>query len=158
MLLPLKKILCTTDFSDCSYEALKTASELASHFEAELCLVHILPEIPRPNWAGRLSEELEMYEPGLSEFEDALHTCAQQKLHEVIKKHLPGEVKSRAIVGAGDPANEIVRIADGEHAGLIVISTHGMTGWRQIAFGSVAERVLRLSNRPVLSVRSCIRL
>ena len=58
------------------------------------------------------------------------------------------------IVEEGDAANEIVRIAEDERVGMIVIATHGMTGWHQVAFGSVAERVVRLSSRPVLSIRS----
>jgi nucleotide-binding universal stress UspA family protein len=153
MLLPIDKILCPTDFSDPSYDALKNACELCSHFGATLCLLHIVPAMPRPAWAAQLEDDRNRYEPSLSEYEDALYDRAQQKLYAVIKERIPKEVKSCALVGRGDAANEIVRMAEDERAGLIVIATHGLTGWRQVAFGSVTERVGRLSNRPVLTIR-----
>ncbi|HKV38484.1 MAG TPA: universal stress protein, partial [Blastocatellia bacterium] len=52
------------------------------------------------------------------------------------------------------PATEIVQTADDEESGLIVIATHGLTGWRHLMHGSVAERVLRLANCPVLTIRA----
>jgi nucleotide-binding universal stress UspA family protein len=61
------------------------------------------------------------------------------------------------MVGHGDAASEIARIAQDEHFGLIVIATHGMTGWRNVQLGSVAERVVRLSTRPVLSIQTACR-
>lgn len=155
-MLPIKRIMCPTDFSEPSHEALKVASELAAHFGAQLLLIHIAPEIPLPAWADDALKDRDAYEPGLSDFEEALHTNAQRELHDVIKRLVPAEIESRAIVGRGDAANEIVRIAEGEHVGLIIISTHGMTGWRQIAFGSVAERVVRQSSRPVLTIRASV--
>ena len=154
MLQPISKILCPTDFSDPSLEAVKAAVELAKHFDAQLLLIHILPTIPRPVWAERLFEDRGAFEPDLSEYEDALRICAQQRLYDVVKQHLPCTLESRVIVEEGDAANEIVRIAEDERVGMIVIATHGMTGWHQVAFGSVAERVVRLSSRPVLSIRS----
>jgi nucleotide-binding universal stress UspA family protein len=154
MLRPISKILCPTDFSDPSLEAVKSAVELAKHFDAQLVLVYIVPAIPRPVWAGQLFEDRGAYEFDLTEYEEALHTCAQQKLYDIIKQHIPSSIESRAIVAEGDAANEIVRIAEDERVSMIVISTHGLTGWRQEAFGSVAERVVRLSCRPVLTVRA----
>lgn len=53
----------------------------------------------------------------------------------------------------GDAASEIVRIAEEENVDMIVIATYGMTGWRRVAFGSVAERVVRLAKCPVLTTR-----
>lgn len=154
MLQPITKILCPTDFSDPSFEAVKAAVELAKHFDAQLLLVHIVPPIPRPVWAEQLFEDRGAYESDLAEYEEALHICAQQKLYDVGKQHLPSSIESRAIVVEGDAANEIVRIAEDERVSMIVISTHGMAGWHQVAFGSVAERVVRLSSRPVLTVRA----
>ena len=154
MLLPVNKILCPTDFSDCSYDALKTAIELCSHFGATLCLLHVVPAIPRPELPQLSGHNLEKYEPGLAEYEDALFDRMQRMLHVEVRERIPQEIKSCVLVGKGDPANEIVRIAEGERVNLIVIATHGMKGWRQVAFGSVAERVVRQSSCPVLTVRS----
>jgi nucleotide-binding universal stress UspA family protein len=49
---------------------------------------------------------------------------------------------------------EIIRTAENEKADLIVIATHGMTGWREFAFGSVAEKVVKSAECPVLVLRS----
>ncbi|HUV14514.1 MAG TPA: universal stress protein, partial [Acidobacteriota bacterium] len=62
-------------------------------------------------------------------------------------------VKSRTMVSYGDPAKEIVRIAEEESVDLIVIATHGLTGWQHLVFGSVAEKVVRTAKCPVLTVR-----
>jgi len=45
-----------------------------------------------------------------------------------------------------------VRVASEENADLIVIATHGVTGWRHAMFGSVAEKVVRTARRPVLTI------
>jgi nucleotide-binding universal stress UspA family protein len=62
-------------------------------------------------------------------------------------------VNVRTQVGHGSAAEEIVLIAKIEHIDLIVISTHGSTGLERMVFGSVAEKVVRLAECPVLTVR-----
>src|SRR5581483_377681 len=132
------------DFSDCSYEALNSAAELASHFTAELCVAHIVPDIPRPIRILPPADKMEVYEQGLSEYEEALNISAQQKLHDAIKQFVPDGLRSRAIVGQGDAAYEVVRIADEEEVDLIVLATHSLSDWREVAHTSVAEGVVRL--------------
>lgn len=153
MLLPVKKILCPTDFSEPSYQALEEAVELCSHFDAELRVIHVVPEIPRAWWiqgdgVARLANE-----PDLATYEEELHKSAQQRLDTLIKQRVPKELKSSGTVKRGDAASEIVRLAEDERAGLIVMATHGLTGWRHVTLGSVAERVVRASERPVLTIR-----
>ena len=64
-------------------------------------------------------------------------------------------VKVRTELGSGgDVGMELVRIAKNEQADLIVIATHGMTGWREFAFGTVAEKVLKQGECPVLLLRA----
>jgi universal stress protein A len=55
-------------------------------------------------------------------------------------------------VTTGEAAPEILRIADKEQVGLIVIASHGLTGWRRLVFGSVAEKVVRQAPCPVLTI------
>ena len=57
------------------------------------------------------------------------------------------------VIRYGDASREIVRIAREEEADVIVIATHGLTGWRHLVFGSVAEKVVRLAECPVLTIR-----
>lgn len=153
MLLPITRILWPTDFSDPSYEALKSALELCAHFSAELVAVHVVPEIPRIMSARGVDNEDGGVGPELKKYEQALHEAARQRLHDVIQKRVPGDTKAAVIVTRGDPACEIVRTAEDEQVSLIVTATHGLAGWRQVMFGSVAERIVRLASRPVLTIR-----
>ena len=138
-MLPFKKILCPIDFSEPSYEALKTANELASHFSAELYLIHVIPPVHTVPVPPLYLQELE--------------ESAKNSLHDVFQKRVPKKLRARQILVHGDPAGEIVRIAAEEDIDLIIIATHGQTGWRQFIFGSVADKVVRLALCPVLTIR-----
>jgi universal stress protein A len=151
MLLNVKSILCPIDFSGPSYEALEYAVGLSIRLEAELCLAHILPGVADPAWARPLHCNPAEVRLVLSEYEGALYTSAQRKLHEVIGRHVPEDKRPRAIVRVGEAAAEIIRIADDEKANLIVIGSRGLSGRRDI-FGSVAEKVARLASCPVLII------
>jgi universal stress protein A len=146
-MLPVKLILCPTDFSEPSEEGLTVARELASHFGCDLLLAHVLPVVPAlptdPNFVFNVPE-----------YERALHADAAAKLAEMAQASAAKGVTTRTTVGHGDAGIEIVRIAQEESADLIVIATHGLTGWRHVMFGSVAEKVVRLAHCSVLSVRA----
>jgi universal stress protein A len=150
-MLAIKTILCPTDFSEPSREALKFAVELASHFAGEICLVNVVPVVPSlasdPNFVFAVPE-----------YERMLHAEAEEKLRGLVKKVTTHGVAVRTKVRHGDAATEIVRIAADEKADLIVMATHGMTGWRHAMFGSVAEKVVRLAKCPVLTTRASAEL
>lgn len=145
-MLPIRTILCPVDFSEPSNKALDAAIEVAGQFHAELVLVHVIaaaiPGIPAdPTYAFT----------GPQEYEKAARVSAEEQL-TLAAARIPSDLKSRKVVGNGDAADEITRIATSENAGLIVIATHGLTGWRHMVFGSVAEKVVRLADRPVLVI------
>lgn len=148
-MLPVKTILCPVDFSGPSFEALNAASELASHFGAALVLVHVVPVLPPmpsdPNWVMKIPE-----------YELLLHQDAEEKMKQVVEQRLAKDLIVQSIIGHGDAAAEIVRIAGHERADLIVIATHGESGWRRWWFGSVAEKVVRNAPLPVLTIRGKI--
>jgi len=141
-MLPLKKILYPTDFSEASYEALKVANELAVHFSAELWVIHAISPFATATSPAGFSPIAEM------------ERAAQTSLEELIKERMPKELHIRQIITIGGAADEIIRIAEHERVDLIVIGTHGQTGWRHAVFGSVAEKVVRLASCPVLSIRA----
>jgi universal stress protein A len=146
-MLPFKRILCPTDFSEPSSQAFIVAGELAAQFGAEVCLVHVVSVVPAlppdPNYLFRVPE-----------YEQALHADAQGRLRKLAEEIGKRGINAHTVVGHGDAGSEIVRIAKEEEADLIVIATHGSTGLEHILFGSVAERVVRLAQCPVLSVRA----
>jgi nucleotide-binding universal stress UspA family protein len=146
-MLPPKLILSPIDFSDPSTEAVNVATDLAKLFGSELCLAHIVPAIPK------LPPSVSMFKEG--EYEEYLHREAVQHLERIAKQIGEKGVKSKTIVGtANDVGMELVRIAEQEKVDLVVIATHGMTGWRRLAFGSVTEKVVRTASCPVLVLRA----
>jgi len=145
-MLPIHKILCPTDFSEASYEALDTAIELAAHFHAELCLAHVIPPAPP------IPADPAYVFQGPETYSQELQADAETRLKAVMENRIPRGLPARAAIAHGDAATEIVQIADTEAAEVIVISTHGLTGWRHLVFGSVAEKVVRLARRPVLVI------
>lgn len=146
-MLPPKLILSPIDFSDPSIEAVNVATDLAARFGAELCLAHVVPALPK------LPPSVSIFKEG--EYEQYLNRDAAEHLERLAQTISEKGVKSKTIVGtANDVGMELVRIAEHENADLIVIATHGMTGWHPMVFGSVTEKVVRASDRPVLVLRA----
>lgn len=142
----VKKIVCPTDFSETALSAVQHASDLAVHFGAELCLVNVvpvMPAVPGPDWVLKVPE-----------YELLLHADAEQNLHKLADSIEAKGLRVQTMVGHGDAATEIVRIAQNEGADMIVISSHGSAGWRHLAFSSVVEKVVRLATCPVLTFRT----
>ncbi len=147
-MLPIKKILCPTDFSEPSYKALEAANELAKHFNAEIILIHILSPVfvyPATALSQGMTKAKEINDINRDEM-------AYKSLFMTLKEKVPDSIKSRSILGKGNPADEIVKSAGEEKADLIVIGTHGFTGWRHFILGSVAEKVVRLATCPIITV------
>jgi nucleotide-binding universal stress UspA family protein len=145
-MLPIKKILCPTDFSEPSYVGLMGANELAEQFSAELLLVHVVSPFhfyPSPEGAAGFN---------VSAYLEEMVNASQKSLDEVAKKRVSPHLAVRTVVLQGNPADQIVHLAASEKADIIVVATHGWTGWRRFIFGSVAERVVRLASCPVLTV------
>lgn len=84
-----------------------------------------------------------------------LHSAAARQLAKIADAITQCGIAAKCAVGtANDTAMEIVRIAEHHQADLRVIAAHGMSGWRELAFGSVAEKVVRYATMPVLVLRA----
>jgi nucleotide-binding universal stress UspA family protein len=146
-MLPPKLILAPIDFSDTSRAALDVAADMSSRFGAELLLVHVQPAIQD------LPSGVSIFKEG--QYDQSLDDKAAKQLKDLAATVAQKNVKVRTELGTGnDVGMELVRIAESEHADLMVIATHGMTGWREFAFGSVAEKVLKQGGCPVLLLRA----
>ena len=142
-----KLILAPTDFSEFSLTALETAKDLAKHYGAELLLLHVVPVIPS------LPHGVPYFDDGV--YEQQLIETAGKSLDDLADKMRAAGINVRTSVGfANDAAMEIIRTSEDQKVDLIVIPTHGMTGWRRLAFGSVTEKVVRIAECPVLVLRS----
>ena len=145
-MLPFKKILCPTDFSEPAFVALKRAEELARHFAADLIVAHVIPTLPGPHSFPDPQEPLNFEVPL---FQQELAIKAEHMLKDLVSHH---QAETRDMVTTGDAAPEILRIAQQEHVDLIVIASHGLTGWRRLVHGSVSEKVVRQATCPVLTI------
>jgi nucleotide-binding universal stress UspA family protein len=142
-----KLILAPVDFSNHSHEALQMAGDFAARLGADLLLVHAVPAIPKLPSPGTIFRE--------AEYEDELRKDAEGRLTALAQDFAKKGVRATTEVGiANDVGMEILRMAEHHHADLIVIATHGMTGWHKLAFGSVAEKVVKLASCPVLLLRA----
>ena len=145
-MLPFKRILCPTDFSEPAFIALKRAEELARHFAAELIVAHVIPPLPGPHSFPDPQADFNFDVPL---FQQELAIKAEQMLKDLVYHH---KVGTRDLVTTGEAAPELLRIAQEERVDLIVIASHGLTGWRRLVFGSVTEKVVRQAPCPVLTI------
>ncbi|HEY3663020.1 MAG TPA: universal stress protein [Chthoniobacterales bacterium] len=139
----LKKILVPVDFSEPSEEALRQAVRFADQFGAAITLLHVMPA---PVAAfPEVAAYCDNVEQNLECAEAALQTMAA---HPMLKKR-----RVRTEVRSGLAAHEIVEAAREFDSDLIVIATHGYTGWKHFCIGSTTERVVRTAPCPVFVVR-----
>jgi nucleotide-binding universal stress UspA family protein len=140
------KILVPIDFSESSHVALEMATNLAQQLQAELFLVHIILSFPRSTFADFVPE---------TKFLEKLRNGADKHLSSCQADLSAKGIKVGFCVEEGsDIAGKIVDVIDREKADLVVVSTHGITGWHPIAFGSIAEKLVKLVQCPLLLLRS----
>ena len=143
--LQLKKILVPIDFSPASTRAFSYALRFAEEFDAELTLLYVLVPAPSRSFAAI---------PGERAFSKSELSGTEKNLRALIASTRNGSVQRiRSTMRIGVPSHEIVEMAKDAHIDLIVIATHGYTGWKHFCIGSTAERVVRGAPCPVLVVR-----
>ncbi len=141
-----KKICCPIDFSDASRAAMEVAADLARRSGAELVLLHAYP-IPGYTFPdGSVVASPKMMQDLADQAERHLEEWRAEAA-----KIAGGRVTTEKAIG--EPAAEIVSFAKSAGVDLVVVGTHGRTGLRHALLGSVAERVVRKSTVPVLTVR-----
>jgi nucleotide-binding universal stress UspA family protein len=145
----LRKILVPIDFSSCSRVALGKAAELAKSFGAAVDLVHVW-EAP-----AFVAPEAMVGVAGSSQTLSQLaREHAENSMREFVESARGEGVDiGTSFVEQGDAAKTIVDLAEREGYDLIALGTHGRTGLAHLLLGSVAEKVVRRSSRPVLTVR-----
>jgi nucleotide-binding universal stress UspA family protein len=141
----IKNILVPIDFSDLSIKALKAAGEFARVFDAQITPFHAY--IPISEIDGPYSLGLGPSVPeNLVDIEETL----QDRVNSVAHENVDGDLLKHAVIEVGNPAHCIIE--EGKDYDIIVMGTHGRTGFTRVILGSVAEKVLRLSHVPVLIV------
>lgn len=140
------KILLPIDFSPSSQAALEMAADLAQHFHAELYLVNVIPMFPTTTLPDLIPE---------TEFIKEARTFADLHLAKCHAALAARGIKSGSSVEVGnDIVGNIMEVVEREHIDMVVISTHGISGWHPLVFGSIAEKVIKMVQCPLLLLRS----
>jgi nucleotide-binding universal stress UspA family protein len=134
-------IVCAVDFSEHSRLALRYGVRVAEHFRATLLAVNVIDPLLVAAAQARRLEVVPDVQRELSAFVASSVPALDDKV---------GAVKT--VVAVGDAPDELVRIADEANADLIVLGTHGVTGYQRLVLGSVTAQVLRRTDRPVLAI------
>ncbi|MFP3928677.1 MAG: universal stress protein, partial [Desulfobacteraceae bacterium] len=126
-MLPFKRVLAPTDFSEPALHGLQAAEELARHFSAELVMIHVVAPVMSVPPAGPPAHSGLQMSAVMQELEDA----ARKTLNETAEQMSSRGIRARWVVMQGNPADEIAAAAGKEEADVVVIATHGWTGWRR---------------------------
>jgi nucleotide-binding universal stress UspA family protein len=141
-----KKILLPIDFSPSSQAALEMAANLAKHFQAKLYLVNVIGMFPPSTLPDVIPEATYIQES---------RAFAERHLAKCEAALKVRDVKSTSSVEVGnDVVGTIMTVIDRERMGMVIISTHGISGWHPLVFGSIAEKVVKLVQCPLLLLRS----
>jgi len=144
----VRRILLPTDFSGCANYALPYAAAIARAVDATVICVNVVePIVPAVGYTG-MAEAMP-----IAEMSEQMEDSAERELPDVMRCEDLRGLKVEEVIGHGDAAAEIVRVADEQEVDLIVISSHGRTGLGRIIFGSTAEAVVRHARCPVLVVK-----
>jgi nucleotide-binding universal stress UspA family protein len=145
-----KTILVPHDFSTSAHHAAAIARDEAKLHGAQIVLVHVI-DLPYQLSPDAIIVPPEVGAP-ISVKQYAIQT-AEAHLQEIIDQLAKDGVTATSVVAIGAPVDEINRASHDHHADVIIMGTHGRTGLRHLMVGSVAERVVRSSKVPVLTVR-----
>jgi universal stress protein A len=142
----ISKILVPVDFSADSDHAVETATALAKQFGAKLVLLH----------AYHLPAQLAMPDQVMvpQEYWDGVRDAAQHNLEAYRQAAAKQGVESDLELVAQAPSYAIQEAAENSEADLIVMGTRGRTGLKHVLLGSTAERTVRLSPCPVMTVKA----
>jgi universal stress protein A len=141
----IARILCPTDFSECSEAALELALDMAKRFGAELRLLHVFQYPPYLGW----EEGMTMAAASVQLMQE-LRDRVDDQLEELVERCKRAGVTATAEQVDGTAYAKIAEASP--QADLVVMGSHGRTGLPRLFLGSVAERVVRLASCPVISV------
>ena len=143
-----KRIVAPTDFSPFGEVGIRAAAELAHRVGARISLLHVVPE----DELEALASAHQPRHPVDLIYQD-LETALMDQFRRVVPVDVRRDVAVEPVVTVGMPVTEILRAARLKGADMIVMGTHGRTGFTRMVMGSVTEQVVRRAPCPVLTVR-----
>ena len=143
----IEKIVLATDFSDTSKDAGYHALLLAHTHNAKLKALHVF-DTSAWNTPSHFYLTKEGYR--LTENQEEIRQRGKDILKELAESF---DIEVETIFTEGDPGHEIVRVVEEVNADLVVLGTHGYTGWKRFTLGSVAEFVVKYAPCDVFVTR-----
>ncbi len=140
-----KKIMVPIDFSENSPKVLQAAIDVAEKFGAHLSIVFVVQSFE--DYSGFFVPHMP-----ISQFEDEMVQGAEKKMESFLAENLKSDLPHSTTVIKGDVAEEIIEYAAKNDIAMIVMGTHGYKGLEKVLFGSVAEKVVKTSPCPVLTI------
>lgn len=140
MLTNFKRVLCPVQFDQNSLAALGVAKDIAKQNNGKLIVLSVVSPHADPTRVGGAA---------MAAHDEKL---AEQELAR-IKRDVLSDVEHETVLLVGNPAEDIIKAEHDYGADLVVMATHGRTGVAHLVLGSVAERVVRESTCPVLTIR-----
>jgi nucleotide-binding universal stress UspA family protein len=147
-MIKIQRILCPTDLSGASLSAFPHAVEIARLFHAQVFVIYVVPTLPPA------TGDISFYpSKAVLEYMADFRAEAEKNVDQLLREQIPEEVKASKVLREGDAASEILQAIDDLQIDLVTMATHGRTGWQHLVIGSVAEKVIRISRVPVLTVK-----
>lgn len=141
----IKKIICSIDFSQHSQKVAQYALIISEALKAEVTVLYVAPSMKE-------YADFETSPALVDKFVEKIAMEARDNMDKFISQHFK-TVPAIGRVEKGYAAELILSVANSLPADLIVMGTHGRTGFNRLVFGSVAEKVIKTSQVPVLTVR-----
>lgn len=141
----INKILWPTDFSSSAEKALPYVQSLTQQYGAEILVLYVIEDIAHhQSWYGEFGKD------HIKELMEWAHKSATKRLSQICEKYMDGCPLYTRHIAIGDPAEEILKLIDKEQVDIVVMASHGEKG--QFRYGSVTEKVLKLSPVPVTAI------
>lgn len=142
----VKKILWPTDFSAAAAVAESYVTSLTQQFNAEVHLIHVAEDLTQYEHYWGSGPDIKHIE----ELNEYALKISKERLEKLCKDKLTGCPRYQIHIVRGDPAKEILKTINEIQPDLVIMATHGMKG--NFPFGSVAERIVKNSPVPVLTI------
>lgn len=141
------KILVATDGSDHSLKTLEKAIEFAISLKAEVTVLSVAQNVPVNVFPEGFSAE------EFVSIERQLEKNAKEILSQAAQKLQQNGIKADTILGKGNPADFICKVAEEGDYDLIILGSRGLGGFKQLILGSVSNKVAQFSKKSVLIVK-----
>ncbi|HET6370904.1 MAG TPA: universal stress protein [Nitrospiria bacterium] len=141
-----KTILIPTDFSELSKNAVDIGIAIADALSARVILLHSI----------NMPDDMDELSAAYNDYYAYVRDQASGGLEELMREIEAQGIKTKMELVWGIPHEEIVKIARSEKVDMIVMGTHGRTGWDRLLMGSQAEHVVRTAPCPVITVKGAL--